>query len=79
MKRDPTADGPEVKIITFFKMYPEGSHRRRVKSVTETEMDIRFKLHQEFERIQAEHLKSMRRRNAKSSSVGSKQTVSSAP
>jgi hypothetical protein len=78
MRRDPAADGPEVKIITFFRMYPEGSHSRRVKNVTDKEMDIRFMLHQEFERVRAKHLKSMGRKNAKSSSVGSRRVVSSA-
>lgn len=78
MKPDPAADGPEVKIITFFKMYPEGSHRRRVKDVTETELDIRFKLHEEFERVRQKHLKSMGRKNAKSGRVGSRSVVSSA-
>lgn len=70
--RDPAADGPEVKIITFFKMYPEGSHSRRVKNVTQTEMDIRFKLHQEFERIVNKHVKKTRRIHGKPNRVDSK-------
>ena len=76
--RDPAADGPEVKIITFFRMYPEGSHRRRVKAVTETEMDIRFNLHLEFEGIRKQHLKKMGRTRAKSSSGCSQHIVPAA-
>jgi hypothetical protein len=40
--KDPAADGPEVKIISFFRMFPNGSFTRRVNSITNSEMSLRF-------------------------------------
>jgi len=46
MKQDQANDGPEVRLIAFFSMYPEGSFSRRVSDITENELRMRFKLHQ---------------------------------
>jgi hypothetical protein len=68
MKYDPAADGPEVKLIAFFRMYPEGSFSRRVRDVTERELGLRFLLSKTIEEI---------RRKDAASRVCSKRDVSS--
>ncbi len=67
--KDPADDGPEVKTIAFFRMFPEGSFSRRVSSVTEKEMRMRFWWHE----IETEG-----RQNAKANQVSSKCAVSPA-
>jgi hypothetical protein len=70
MKQDPANDGPEVKLIAFFSMFPEGSFSRRVSSVTDRELGLRFILSLSIDEI--------RRRNEKPGRVHSKRIIPAA-